>query len=417
MEKEYILMNKNTPVLKMRMEDGIIFSVSELYDLAYLPVNVSNDPAFLKRSLHSWWSNRSIPASREKVFDGLDNLGMSSEIVPPELLEKCFGLSLSDQYWIKPFGTELTWEAINFFDNDFSDDMGKALFDDMVIENPDFISPDNTSEGCLKKKWKIIDGERCLIKAGGRPFLQQPYNEIIASAICRRLEIENYVDYQFGIEKNEPVSICKNFITRDTELVSAYAITKSQKQPSHISAYQHYVNLCREKGIDDICDRLDEMLFIDHIIRNEDRHYRNFGLIRNVETLEYVGVAPIFDSGSSLLYNTSTEQIKKECITHKSQTKPFTNTHDQSIDLICCPERFEFSKLYGIEEEAAEIFNKGGFLSNERISALCYAISERVGKLDRFLSNRRPQIQISTIQQTSSTDDIAEDDEDCDMEM
>ena len=48
----------------------------------------------------------------------------------------------------------------------------------------------------------------------------------------------------------------------------------------------HYVNLCEEHGIKNIRHSLDEMLVIDYIVANEDRHFNNFGVIRNAETLE-----------------------------------------------------------------------------------------------------------------------------------
>ena len=41
-------------------------------------------------------------------------------VTPSELLDKAFGLSLSDQYWLKPVGTDIKYEDINFFDNDFN---------------------------------------------------------------------------------------------------------------------------------------------------------------------------------------------------------------------------------------------------------------------------------------------------------
>ena len=31
------------------------------------------------------------------------------------LLVRCWGLSLSDQYWICPEGSDLAWDSINFF--------------------------------------------------------------------------------------------------------------------------------------------------------------------------------------------------------------------------------------------------------------------------------------------------------------
>ena len=42
------------------------------------------------------------------------------------------------------------------------------------------------------------------------------------------------------------------------------------------------------------------MFILDYIMLNEDRHLNNFGIIRNVETLDWIGTAPIFDTGESL---------------------------------------------------------------------------------------------------------------------
>ena len=53
----------------------------------------------------------------------------------------------------------------------------------------DLRSPDNTSDGYLKKRWKIIGGKRCLLKAGSNPFMQQPFNEAAASLVAQRLGI------------------------------------------------------------------------------------------------------------------------------------------------------------------------------------------------------------------------------------
>ena len=39
----------------------------------------------------------------------------------------------------------------------------------------DFSSPDNTTDGNLKKRWKTMDGKRCLVKGGSDPFRQQPF--------------------------------------------------------------------------------------------------------------------------------------------------------------------------------------------------------------------------------------------------
>lgn len=63
--------------------------------------------------------NRSIP-SRSQIRDILDALNLLTFI---ELLECCYGLSLIDQYWIKEKESPVTWKDVNFFTNDFSEDM------------------------------------------------------------------------------------------------------------------------------------------------------------------------------------------------------------------------------------------------------------------------------------------------------
>ncbi len=93
----------------------------------------------------------------------------------------------------------------------------------------DFSSPDNTTDGNLKKRWKTMDGKRCLVKGGSDPFRQQPFNEVIAAGIMERLGIP-YVPYEVTWNKGAPYSVCKDFVTRDTELVPAWRILKTQKK-------------------------------------------------------------------------------------------------------------------------------------------------------------------------------------------
>ena len=140
--------------------------------------------------------------------------------VSQELLDKCYGLSLSDQYWILPKGERIAWEAINFFfDHSFSEDVGNLLFWSWqcIYEYESCIS-DNTSDGQLMKKWKIADGKRILMKGSSKPYYQEALCEVIASRIASRLGI-NHVEYSVVWENEEPFSLCEDFITRDTELI------------------------------------------------------------------------------------------------------------------------------------------------------------------------------------------------------
>lgn len=401
-------MNKKHPILSMNIEDGVILSIDELINEQYLPVGIShNNMNKTTADIIKWWAGRRIPASRINVFDiGFDNI---RDIIGRDdfsyLSEKCFGLSLSDQYWINPVNSPLKWDDINFFENEFSEDMGKMIFDGIVFENPDMVSPDNTSDGNIRKKWKIIDGKRCLLKGYSLPYMQEPFNEKIASALCRRLNIRNYADYSLAFDKNGPFCICENFITPDTEYVTAESIMRLHNR-DNVSLYSHYIKICEELGIKDIRDRIDEMLVVDYIIGNYDRHFRNFGLIRNVETLEFKGTAPIFDTGTSLKFNTETSVIFAES-EYSLRSKPFKTTHHEQIKLVNFPERFELSNLNGFEEEARNILLEGNVISPLRADHLAEFIKQRINLLNLYFSKRKEKTSFSFDKVTTIADKIS----------
>ena len=110
------------------------------------------------------------------------------------------GLSLSDHYWVKPAGSNLSWDEVNFFENGFSPDVGDALLGKLSkTSDIDLRSPDWTCDGNLRKRWAILDGKRCLVKAGSGPFHQQPFNEVIASKMADRLGIPHIPTPCYGM--------------------------------------------------------------------------------------------------------------------------------------------------------------------------------------------------------------------------
>ena len=112
------LMNKNTAVLDFELdENNNIVRIYKIYNLQYAPLSFINDmrrdvknPA---QKLNNWFSGRSIPSWCKDIERLLRNLGIK---FPKELLDKAFGLPLSDQYWFKEAKNRLLkWEDVNFF--------------------------------------------------------------------------------------------------------------------------------------------------------------------------------------------------------------------------------------------------------------------------------------------------------------
>ena len=379
MDNSYILMHKDIPVAEIVLDTvtGGILRITRVLNPEHLPVGVLIRRGIVDRqTLNDWWIGRSIPAGRSGVRQALEILNIAT---PQILLTKCFGLSLSDQYWIRPQNENLEWSKINFFDNPFSEDVGDILLGKPVQKEAlDLKSPDNTSDGFLKKRWKIFDGKRCLIKAGSPPFMQQPFNEAIASALLRRLGIP-HVPYSVLWDDGIPYSVCDDFVTRDTELVSAWRVMQTRKRPNNISVYRHFINCCEALAVPDIVHAVDQMLVADYILANEDRHLNNFGVIRDANTLEMLRFAPIYDSGSSLGYDKLAAQIRSGAGT---ECKPFKKSHEEQLKLVTDFSWIDFKVLEGITDEAHGILSEAGEYGEEsRIDAIVSAMRRRIEKV------------------------------------
>jgi hypothetical protein len=378
-------MHKQVPVVDMQVDEtGYIAKLREVKDTRHLPLGINIFKTGIDRkALNDWWLGRSIPASRAGLDVALQSIGVSA---PALLLEKCYGLSLSDQYWICPKDSSLTWGKINFFQNDFSKDMGEILFGHEPADpaRVSLMSPDITSDGWLRKKWIITNGKRYLLKGGSGPYQQEPFNEAVACAIMRRLDVKHVV-YTLTADKGRPYSICENFITPETELVPAWRVMQTQKQPNDRSLWDHFLSCCDALGAPDVTDALNRMLSVDYIIANEDRHWNNFGLLRNAETLAWLGLAPVYDSGTSLWYNT-------QRVGAHAPSKPFRKDHAEQIKLVTDLSWFDRGALAGLEHEILEIFSASEDVDETRSAAIGKAVAERAGQIEQQWREHKPSV-------------------------
>jgi len=371
----YTLMHKKIPVadIEIDTDDGEILKVYNVHNSEHIPIGVAIENGKINRSdLNKWWIGRSIPVSRSGIKEALEILNVYSTTI---LLEKCFGLGLSDQYWINNPQKPLEWDEINFFENQFSEDVGNALFGKTPKGAVNLLSPDNTSDGWLKKRWIIIDGKRALLKGGSGPAYQEPLNEALASLIMRKLTIP-HVEYTLTEINELPMSICEDFITSDTELVSAWNILLTNRhRKNNVSMYHHFLNCCETLGIPNMKEAIDKMLVLDFLIANVDRHFHNFGAIRSANTLEWIGASPIFDCGTSMWHDQYTQNIRPD---FKIESKPFKDDHSKQIKLVNDFAWIDFAALEHIDEEFCSIYKISKYIDEKRQKKLLSSLKERI---------------------------------------
>lgn len=381
----YTLMHKAIPVAALTLDShqGSILSVDALHNMAHLPVGVPvayGHPVSTK--LAEWWASRSIPSSRQGLQSALKKMKMPT---PLALARESCGLSLSDQYWIRPENSELQWEDVNFFCNPYSKDVGDILFGNKAnAEHISLMSPDSTTDGRLQKRWRSIYGKHILLKGGLKPCYQEPMNEELASALACRLGIP-HVDCATTQENGLLISMCEDFITLRTELVTAYQICETMPFSAGDDLYAHYLGCCDSLGIPGVRDSLDQMLVLDYLIANTDRHFGNFGAVRDADTLEWIGPAPLFDSGTSLWCEAATDDINAYAYT---KSKTFYQYHSDQIELVTSFGWLDLSELDDIEDAFSDILADNSDIDRKRRRMLCSALRQRIELLDNFIRGR-----------------------------
>ena len=180
------------------------------------------------------------------------------------------------------------------------------------------------------------------------------------------------------------ISVCPDFVTPDTEYIPAIHVYRAGEPDIDTGGYQHLMNTCTKLGISDIQPMMDYMLSIDYLMGNEDRYFGNFGFIRNVETLEYQGMAPIFDTGSSLYYKSFDEDIRLDA---DIGVKPFALSQEQQqLYYVSSFRDIDISAIKDFPDEMREIFREfGSHMSERRIGRLCKVMGERIEQLEIYM--------------------------------
>lgn len=381
----FTLMNKNKKILDFEYdnEEHMITTVNLIYkeNEKYAPFGLIKNGNVNKLEFNKWWKNRQIPASRIRLKEVLKEYNIYDTDNFDLLDSKAYCLSLSDQYWVKPKFKKINWKDINFFDNEFSEDIGKILIGGNSNNlKLDLNTPDMTSNGNYEKRWKIIQNERYLVKAGGKILNQEPFNELIATKLYDRiLKPNEYVKYELIEDENKVFSICKNFVTKDTELVPAWKINEYFKENESENKYEHYINCLNKLGIKNAKEQIDKMIVCDYILANKDRHFNNFGAIRNVETLEFITVAPMFDNGCSLWFDENDLYVGEFFL-----TKPFEEYEKNQIALVKDFSWLDISKLDGFDQEVKEVLKKNKLLTKERVEKISIEVQKRIDYIKKL---------------------------------
>ena len=254
-----------------------------------------------------WLKRRTIPKNRAYVHNLLSKSGLSLNR-PMNIIRVTKGLSLNDCYWIVEDGFEGSFERYNLYENRFSNVLALIAFTGYgsSVRTSLDSSPEFTTNGMLPKCWRRESGVIRLYKGGTSGFSNtgnEPYSEFYAAQIAELLGV-NAIRYNLAQWKGQLCSTCELFTGKDRSFLPVGRIVTKGGMPAVREFY--------EKLGPEYVEALNDMLVLDALICNTDRHYGNFGFLIDSRTNQIAAPAPLFDHGNSLFNFAGMDDLENE---------------------------------------------------------------------------------------------------------
>ena len=320
-----------------------------------------------------WLRERVIPRNRANADAVLKTLGLSAGNVKG-IIDKSLGLSLNDSYWVVPLGFEGTFKEYNLYENRFSSVLSLVAYTGVGQSHEAFTtSPELTTQGMLRKAWRFIEGDGIYLYKGGTEGAsnagREPYSEYYACQIAERMGL-HAVHYDLENWKDILASKCRLFTDIDTSYVSIGRIVRSGGIQACLDFYE---SIGKEAA-----DELKSMLVFDAVIYNEDRHFGNFGILRDNHTGKILGPAPVFDNGLSLFNYAMPDDIQNLAEYARTRANPYGITYEAICrEVMGTKQRNQLRRLIGFRFTRHPSLN----LPEERLTTIEKHIVRRVREL------------------------------------
>lgn len=383
----YTLMNRDHAVIDFTFDRKThrVGSIAIREGIDWKPLGIGPiDGKPSKIDLAEWISARSIPHLRPNLAPVMRALSASSSA---ELMFWSLGLSLSDQYWFKPDGAELSWHDVNYFANGYQQDFGRALIDGSAIVAPLQRTPDVSTSGMLAKTWIRRNGIDYLIKAGMGSDNREPYNEALATKLLHRMMGEDeFVPYELVEHRGRTYSSCPCMVTSETELVSAADVLTGFRISGGHDVYAGYIGACESLGIKDVRQRISKMIVADFIMANFDRHTHNFGIIRNVETRDEWRIAPLYDQGCGFYARATAPELEHG--RYLWESCPFSEYPSQQLSLAEDFSWYDPSALDGFSDDIADVLSLNPAIDDRFIELVQAQTARQIERVNDVAAER-----------------------------
>jgi len=256
-----------------------------------------------------------------------------------------------------------------------------------------YIRHSSGSAGSFLKAYEIIDGVKTYYKLSNYNPIEGVWghecvNEIIADRLLNLLEFP-HLSYTLihalvlidGTEYETYVCKSDSFRTTFENKISLDTFYELK----HIKG-ESPLEFCKRMGF---YDRICQMLVLDYLILNRDRHGANLEVLMNRKTGEY-RIAPIFDNGLALTFSCrNNDDLGKFDVTADLPVQSFVGSHSAYDNLQLIEEK-QLKAIPSLDASIGSYLFEGleNIISAERIAKIQEMILKRIEIYEDFCNKR-----------------------------
>ena len=201
-----------------------------------------------------------------------------------EVVLKVHGATITDNCWFREAGSNLAYDDVKFKENMFDK---LALYGDPDSFNqPESATPELTNIGSFEKCWRLADGKWWLYKQGSD---LERFSELFISYFGKTLGF-SMAHYELDGEFIKSLDYTEQRVNYEP----MYSLVGEDED--YQKSWEALEKICPAAAEDYV-----KMVFLDAICFNMDRHTKNYGVLRDIQTGDVIGLAPNFDNNIALI--------------------------------------------------------------------------------------------------------------------
>ena len=242
-------------------------------------------PLYLKRTgdIEGWLRSRAIDSHRtnSRLLKKALRLSLANDV---ELVLRVNAATITDAYWFCEDGASLKYEDVRFKENFFD---RLALHGDPDSFNQQYSpTPELTNIGSFEKCWRPVDGRWWMIKQGNE---LERFSELF---ICRLGQALGFAMANY---------LPENGTIKSPDFTDGASVNYEAADGIVGDDEDYFLNFEAFWSLSpDLAEQYLKIIYLDALCFNMDRHTKNYGVLRDVESGAILRMAPNYDNNIAL---------------------------------------------------------------------------------------------------------------------